>query len=88
MAGLCEGGNEPPGSLKATSFTFEDAANQRIPNLNGPVDINDVTLQRNRNKTAGRFNDQHGSCTSCCPYYASKILRNFRTVISFKEKRA
>ncbi|KAJ4434917.1 hypothetical protein ANN_23488 [Periplaneta americana] len=28
---------------------------QRIPNPTGPVDNNDVTLQRNRNKTAGRF---------------------------------
>ncbi|KAJ4441729.1 hypothetical protein ANN_11587 [Periplaneta americana] len=45
MASLCEGGNEPSGSLKAV----------RIPNLTVPVDNNDVTLQRNRNKTAGRF---------------------------------
>ncbi|KAJ4449140.1 hypothetical protein ANN_00535 [Periplaneta americana] len=33
---------------------------QRIPNLTGPVDNNDVTLQRNRNKTAGRIHGCHG----------------------------
>ncbi|KAJ4452065.1 hypothetical protein ANN_03581 [Periplaneta americana] len=47
MAGLCEGGNEPPGSLKAKLIT---SLYQRIPNLTGPVDNNDVTLQRNRTK--------------------------------------
>ncbi|KAJ4449202.1 hypothetical protein ANN_00599 [Periplaneta americana] len=40
-------------------FDFLAAAHviafQRIPHLTGPVDNNDVTLQRNRNKTAGRF---------------------------------
>ncbi|KAJ4426833.1 hypothetical protein ANN_26632 [Periplaneta americana] len=61
---------------------------QRIPNLTGPVDNNDITLQRNRNKTAGRIDGCHGDCISCCLCYASKILRNFRTAISFKEKRA
>ncbi|KAJ4448870.1 hypothetical protein ANN_00261 [Periplaneta americana] len=39
---------------------------QRIPNLTGPVDNNDVTLQRNRNKTAGRIDGFHGDCISCC----------------------
>ncbi|KAJ4447322.1 hypothetical protein ANN_09326, partial [Periplaneta americana] len=34
--------------------------NERIPNLTGPVDNNDVTLQRNRNKIAGRINGCHG----------------------------
>ncbi|KAJ4447607.1 hypothetical protein ANN_09614 [Periplaneta americana] len=32
---------------------------QRIPNLTGPVDINDVTLQRNRNTTAGSRTHRH-----------------------------
>ncbi|KAJ4442816.1 hypothetical protein ANN_04409 [Periplaneta americana] len=36
-------------------------AYQRIPNFTGPVD-NDVTLQRNRNKTAGRIDGCHGDC--------------------------
>ncbi|KAJ4427518.1 hypothetical protein ANN_25166 [Periplaneta americana] len=36
--------------------------NQRIPNLTGPVDNNDITLQRNRNKTAGRIDGYHGGC--------------------------
>ncbi|KAJ4446967.1 hypothetical protein ANN_13669, partial [Periplaneta americana] len=31
----------------------------RIPNLTGPVDNNDVTLQRNRNKTAGSRTHHH-----------------------------
>ncbi|KAJ4448594.1 hypothetical protein ANN_10613 [Periplaneta americana] len=35
---------------------------QRIPNLTEPVDNNDVTLQRNRNKTAGRIDGCHGDC--------------------------
>ncbi|KAJ4451262.1 hypothetical protein ANN_02723 [Periplaneta americana] len=61
---------------------------QRILNLTGPVDNNDVTLQRNRNKTVGRIDGCHGDCISCCLCYASKILRNFFTAISFKEKRA
>ncbi|KAJ4439746.1 hypothetical protein ANN_07874 [Periplaneta americana] len=34
-----------------------------------------------RNKTAGRIDDCHGDCTSCCLRYAYKILRNFRTPI-------
>ncbi|KAJ4437914.1 hypothetical protein ANN_13853 [Periplaneta americana] len=61
---------------------------QRILNLTGPMDNNDVTLQQNRNKTAGRIDGCYGNCISCCLCYASKILRNFRTSISFKEKRA
>ncbi|KAJ4436970.1 hypothetical protein ANN_17102 [Periplaneta americana] len=61
---------------------------QRIPNLTGPVNNNDVTLQQNRNQTAGRFDGCHSGCTNSCLCYASRILRNFRTVISFKEKRA
>ncbi|KAJ4451889.1 hypothetical protein ANN_03367 [Periplaneta americana] len=60
---------------------------RRIPNLTGPVDNNDVTLKRIRNKTAGRIDGCHGDYISCL-CYASKILRNFRTAISFKEKRA
>ncbi|KAJ4431415.1 hypothetical protein ANN_20012 [Periplaneta americana] len=88
MAVLCEGGNEPPGSLKATSrIRYEitsgniggafavknmtgaiyvagaldyETRKRRIPNLTGPVDNNDVTLQRNRNKTAGRIDGCHG----------------------------
>ncbi|KAJ4432190.1 hypothetical protein ANN_20806 [Periplaneta americana] len=36
-------------------WTLLDGGIQRIPNLTGPVDNNDVTLQRNRNKTAGRI---------------------------------
>ncbi|KAJ4429017.1 hypothetical protein ANN_26013 [Periplaneta americana] len=60
---------------------------QRIPNLTGLVDNNDVTLQRNRNKTAGRIDGYLGDCISCL-CYVSKILLNFRTAISFKEKRA
>ncbi|KAJ4430244.1 hypothetical protein ANN_22456 [Periplaneta americana] len=52
------------------------------------MDNNYVTLQRNKNETAGRFDGYHGGCTSCCLCYASKILRNIRTVISFEEKRA
>ncbi|KAJ4439611.1 hypothetical protein ANN_07739 [Periplaneta americana] len=35
---------------------------QRIPNLTGPVDNNDVTLQRNRNKTAVMIDGCHGDC--------------------------
>ncbi|KAJ4441420.1 hypothetical protein ANN_11275 [Periplaneta americana] len=35
---------------------------KRIPNLTGPVDNNDATLQRNRNKTAGRIDGCHGDC--------------------------
>ncbi|KAJ4446196.1 hypothetical protein ANN_12890 [Periplaneta americana] len=35
---------------------------QHIPNLIGPVDNNDVTLQRNRNRTAGRIDGYHGDC--------------------------
>ncbi|KAJ4428945.1 hypothetical protein ANN_25941 [Periplaneta americana] len=38
------------------------AYNQSIPNLTGPVDNNDVTLQRNRNKTFGRIDGCHGDC--------------------------
>ncbi|KAJ4446595.1 hypothetical protein ANN_13292 [Periplaneta americana] len=29
-----------------------------------PTDINDVTLQRNRNKTSGRFKGYHGGCVT------------------------
>ncbi|KAJ4447144.1 hypothetical protein ANN_09145 [Periplaneta americana] len=61
---------------------------QRIPNLTGPVNNNDVTLQQNRNKTSGRIDGCHGDCVSGYLCYASKILRNFRPAISFKEKRA
>ncbi|KAJ4440744.1 hypothetical protein ANN_08968 [Periplaneta americana] len=35
---------------------------KRIPNLTGLVDNNDVTLQRIRNKTAGRIDGCHGDC--------------------------
>ncbi|KAJ4441266.1 hypothetical protein ANN_11120 [Periplaneta americana] len=45
---------------------------QRIPNLTGPVDNNDVTLQRNRNKTAGRIDGCHGDCF----YYVTLLLTN------------
>ncbi|KAJ4433343.1 hypothetical protein ANN_15602 [Periplaneta americana] len=34
----------------------------RIPNLTGQVDNNDVTMQRNRNKTVGRIDGCHGDC--------------------------
>ncbi|KAJ4439404.1 hypothetical protein ANN_07528 [Periplaneta americana] len=38
------------------------ASSQRILNLTGSVDNNDITLQRNRNKTAGRIDGCHGDC--------------------------
>ncbi|KAJ4428931.1 hypothetical protein ANN_25927 [Periplaneta americana] len=59
---------------------------QRIPNLTGPVASMTSRCIEIRNKTAGRIDGCHGDCTSCCLCYASKILRNFRTPISFKEK--
>ncbi|KAJ4426836.1 hypothetical protein ANN_26635 [Periplaneta americana] len=61
-------------------------AYQRIPNLTGPVASMTSRCSEIRNKTAGRIDGCHGDCTSCCLCYASKILRNFRTSISFKEK--
>ncbi|KAJ4430242.1 hypothetical protein ANN_22454 [Periplaneta americana] len=41
---------------------WKGSAIQRIPNLTGPVDNNDVMLQRNMNKTAGRIDGCHGDC--------------------------
>ncbi|KAJ4441734.1 hypothetical protein ANN_11592 [Periplaneta americana] len=97
MAGLCEGGNEPSGSLRASNAEQSDGITvlristmpslmlhpwlmrktgfQRIPNLAGPVDNNDVTLQRNRNKTAGRIDGYSlmaadGDCHHLCKLMA------------------
>ncbi|KAJ4428830.1 hypothetical protein ANN_25823 [Periplaneta americana] len=68
-----------------TAFlSFSDI--QRIPNLAGPVASMTSRCSEIRNKTAGRIDGYHGNCTSCCLCYASKMLRNFRTPISFKEK--
>ncbi|KAJ4438526.1 hypothetical protein ANN_14471 [Periplaneta americana] len=39
MAGLCEGGNEPPGSLKASSIPCESSANWRIGNHSAKASI-------------------------------------------------
>ncbi|KAJ4448459.1 hypothetical protein ANN_10475 [Periplaneta americana] len=70
----------------AQLFTGLTQANQRIPNLTGPVASMTSRCSEIRNKTAGRIDGCHGDCRSCCLCYASKILRNFRTAISFKEK--
>ncbi|KAJ4444583.1 hypothetical protein ANN_06379 [Periplaneta americana] len=43
MAGLCEGGNEPPGSLKANNMSFRDI--ERIPNLSAEQS-DDITVFR------------------------------------------
>ncbi|KAJ4443883.1 hypothetical protein ANN_05670 [Periplaneta americana] len=49
-----------------------DNHKQPIPNLTGSVDNNDVTLQRNRNKTAGRIDGCHGDCL--CQVYGPNIM--------------
>ncbi|KAJ4430384.1 hypothetical protein ANN_22600 [Periplaneta americana] len=58
----------------------------RIPNLTGPVAS--MTSRCSENKEQNCWKDRccHGDCTSCRLCYASKILRNFRTPISFEEK--
>ncbi|KAJ4429972.1 hypothetical protein ANN_22176 [Periplaneta americana] len=46
MAGLCEGGNEPPGSLKASNCLFNDAASTtRLLSVDGIVDSNDMIFE-------------------------------------------
>ncbi|KAJ4436264.1 hypothetical protein ANN_18895 [Periplaneta americana] len=57
---------------------------QRIPNLTGPVAS--MTSRCNENKEQNCWKNRccHGDCVSGYLCYASKILRNFRTAISFK----
>ncbi|KAJ4436962.1 hypothetical protein ANN_17094 [Periplaneta americana] len=53
-----------------------------IPNLTGPVDINDVTLQRNRNKTAGRIHtklNRYKSLEEMFSNYETVYLKDLHT---------
>ncbi|KAJ4429693.1 hypothetical protein ANN_21894 [Periplaneta americana] len=45
MAGLCEGGNEPPGSLKASKPTSRQLASH--PHAEAEVDDHPIRLERN-----------------------------------------